>query len=123
MDAVASIRGGAELFRTPPRPSRALRILAAFDYRRRVYVDPLDVSSRAQPVARRPPRPRDTLAVVSSTTRISARIAAIAESATLKVDAKAKALQAQGRPVISYAAGEPDFTTPQHIVEAASAAA
>ena len=85
-------------------------------------MDPLDVSSRAPPVAWRPPRPRDTLAVVSSTTRISARIAAIAESATLKVDAKAKALQAQGRPVISYAAGEPDFTTPQHIVEAASAA-
>ena len=54
--------------------------------------------------------------------RISARIAAIAESATLKVDAKAKALQAAGRPVISYAAGEPDFATPAHIVEAASAA-
>lgn len=54
--------------------------------------------------------------------RISARIAAIAESATLKVDAKAKALQAAGRLVISYAAGEPDFATPAHIVEAASAA-
>lgn len=51
--------------------------------------------------------------------RLSARIAAIAESATLKVDAKAKALQAEGRPVISYAAGEPDFPTPAHIVEAA----
>ena len=55
--------------------------------------------------------------------RISKRIAAIAESATLKVDAKAKALQAQGRPVISYAAGEPDFATPSHIVEAAVLAA
>ena len=54
--------------------------------------------------------------------RISRRIGAIAESATLKVDAKAKALQAQGRPVISYAAGEPDFATPATIVEAASAA-
>jgi aspartate aminotransferase len=54
--------------------------------------------------------------------RISKRIAAIAESATLKVDAKAKALQAEGRPVISYAAGEPDFPTPAHIVEAASKA-
>jgi aspartate aminotransferase len=54
--------------------------------------------------------------------RISKRIAAIAESATLKVDAKAKALQAAGRPVISYAAGEPDFATPQHIVEAAAKA-
>lgn len=53
---------------------------------------------------------------------ISPRIAAIAESATLKVDSKAKALQAEGRNVISYAAGEPDFATPQHIVEAASAA-
>ena len=55
-------------------------------------------------------------------TRISKRIADIAESATLKVDAKAKALQAAGRPVISYAAGEPDFATPQHIVEAAAKA-
>jgi len=54
--------------------------------------------------------------------RISKRIAAIAESATLKVDAKAKALQAEGRAVISYAAGEPDFPTPAHIVEAASKA-
>ncbi len=54
--------------------------------------------------------------------RISKRIGAIAESATLKVDAKAKSLQAAGRPVISYAAGEPDFATPAHIVEAALAA-
>ena len=51
--------------------------------------------------------------------RISTRIASIAESATLKVDAKAKSLQAQGRPVISFAAGEPDFPTPAHIVDAA----
>jgi aspartate aminotransferase len=56
---------------------------------------------------------------VTEHARLSARIAAIAESATLKVDAKAKALQAEGRPVISYAAGEPDFATPDHIVEAA----
>jgi aspartate aminotransferase len=56
---------------------------------------------------------------VNEQRRLSARIAAIAESATLKVDAKAKALQAEGRPVISYAAGEPDFATPEHIVEAA----
>jgi len=59
---------------------------------------------------------------VATFPRISRRIGAIAESATLKVDAKAKALQAQGRPVISYAAGEPDFATPTTIVEAASAA-
>jgi aspartate aminotransferase len=56
------------------------------------------------------------------TSRLSTKISAIAESATLKVDAKAKALQAAGRPVISYAAGEPDFPTPAHIVEAALAA-
>jgi aspartate aminotransferase len=55
--------------------------------------------------------------------RISKRISAIAESATLKVDAKAKALQAEGKAVISYAAGEPDFPTPAHIVEAAVVAA
>jgi aspartate aminotransferase len=62
------------------------------------------------------------LLLVTEPTRISHRIASIAESATLKVDSKAKALQAQGRPVISYAAGEPDFATPAHIVEAASRA-
>ena len=56
-------------------------------------------------------------------TRISARIAAIAESATLAVDAKAKALKAAGRPVIGFGAGEPDFPTPDYIVDAAAAAA
>jgi aspartate aminotransferase len=56
------------------------------------------------------------------TPRISARIAAIAESATLAVDAKAKALKAAGRPVIGFGAGEPDFPTPDYIVEAAAAA-
>jgi len=54
--------------------------------------------------------------------RISARISAIAESATLAVDAKAKALKAAGRPVIGFGAGEPDFPTPDYIVEAAVAA-
>jgi aspartate aminotransferase len=54
-----------------------------------------------------------------SSSRISKKMLAIAESATLKVDSKAKALKAQGRPVISFAAGEPDFETPQNIVEAA----
>jgi aspartate aminotransferase len=56
-------------------------------------------------------------------TRVSDRIAAIAESATLAVDAKAKALKAAGRPVIGFGAGEPDFPTPDYIVEAAVAAA
>jgi aspartate aminotransferase len=62
------------------------------------------------------------VSVSSKPATISKRIASIAESATLKVDAKAKALQAQGRPVISFAAGEPDFATPAHVVEAALAA-
>ncbi|MFD6414804.1 pyridoxal phosphate-dependent aminotransferase [Streptomyces sp. NPDC060194] len=51
--------------------------------------------------------------------RVSARIGAISESATLAVDAKAKALKAAGRPVIGFGAGEPDFPTPGYIVEAA----
>ncbi len=51
--------------------------------------------------------------------RISARIAAISPSATLAVDAKAKALKAAGEPVIGFGAGEPDFPTPDYIVEAA----
>jgi aspartate/methionine/tyrosine aminotransferase len=54
--------------------------------------------------------------------RVSARIGSIAESATLAVDAKAKALKAAGRPVIGFGAGEPDFPTPDYIVEAAVAA-
>jgi len=55
--------------------------------------------------------------------RISESIAAITESATLAVDAKAKALKAAGRPVIGFGAGEPDFPTPDYIVAAAVAAA
>ena len=54
--------------------------------------------------------------------RVSARLSAIAESATLAVDAKAKALKAAGRPVIGFGAGEPDFPTPGYIVEAAQRA-
>ncbi|KQV18528.1 MULTISPECIES: pyridoxal phosphate-dependent aminotransferase [unclassified Kitasatospora] len=60
------------------------------------------------------PRPADR--------RVSARVGAIAESATLAVDAKAKALKAAGRPVIGFGAGEPDFPTPGYIVDAAVAA-
>jgi aspartate aminotransferase len=56
-------------------------------------------------------------------TRISARIGGISESATLAVDAKAKALKAAGRPVIGFGAGEPDFPTPDYIVDAAIEAA
>src|SRR3954454_24645091 len=54
--------------------------------------------------------------------RISARIASIAPSATLAVDPTAKALKAEGRDVIGFGAGEPDFPTPEHIVAAAEKA-
>ncbi len=54
--------------------------------------------------------------------RIAARTAAIPPSATLSITAKAKALEAAGAPVIVFGAGEPDFPTPDHIVEAAVAA-
>ncbi|TFV88312.1 pyridoxal phosphate-dependent aminotransferase [Blastococcus sp. CT_GayMR16] len=70
------------------------------------------VSSESAPSATLPPAER----------RISRRIAAISESATLAVDAKAKALKAAGKPVIGFGAGEPDFPTPDYIVEAAVAA-
>ncbi|MBO3663134.1 pyridoxal phosphate-dependent aminotransferase [Microbacterium stercoris] len=53
---------------------------------------------------------------------LSRKLSAIAESATLKVDAKAKALKAEGKDVISYAAGEPDFATPEFVVDAAAEA-
>ncbi|WP_433504285.1 pyridoxal phosphate-dependent aminotransferase [Pseudonocardia halophobica] len=67
--------------------------------------------------------PTASTAGTSQKPRISTRIGNIAESATLAVDAKAKALKAEGRPVIGFGAGEPDFPTPQPIVEAAVAAA
>src|SRR6266516_2660520 len=54
--------------------------------------------------------------------RISRRVAAIAESATLAIDARAKALKAMGEDVVAFGAGEPDFPTPAHVVEAAAAA-
>ena len=59
----------------------------------------------------------------SEKSRVSKRIAAIAESATLAVDGKAKALKAAGRPEIGFGAGEPDFPTPDYIVNAAIEAA
>ena len=55
-------------------------------------------------------------------TRISQRIGSIAESATLAISSKAKAMRAEGIDVIGFGAGEPDFSTPPHIVEAAEAA-
>jgi aspartate/methionine/tyrosine aminotransferase len=61
--------------------------------------------------------------VSSPSRRVSRRISSIAESATLAVDAKAKELKAAGRPVIGFGAGEPDFATPDYIVQAAVTAA
>lgn len=63
-----------------------------------------------------------TTARATDRPRISRRIAAVSESATLAVDAKAKALKAAGEHIIGFGAGEPDFPTPEHIVEAAVAA-
>jgi aspartate/methionine/tyrosine aminotransferase len=78
------------------------------------------VSSESAPSASLPPAGSSTLPPAER--RISRRIAAISESATLAVDAKAKALKAAGKPVIGFGAGEPDFPTPDYIVEAAVAA-
>jgi aspartate/methionine/tyrosine aminotransferase len=64
----------------------------------------------------------ETAHVVGVRSRVSKRIAGIKPSATLAVDAKAKALKAEGRPVIGFGAGQPDFPTPAHVVEAAAAA-
>lgn len=66
-----------------------------------------------------PTTPGSTSGTKPGKNRVSARIGGIAESATLAVDAKAKALKASGRPVIGFGAGEPDFPTPDYIVEAA----
>ena len=72
---------------------------------------------------RRPPEQMRKVPMATPAHRVSARLSAIAPSATLAVDAKAKALKAAGRPVIGFGAGEPDFPTPDYIVEAAVAAA
>ena len=66
--------------------------------------------------------PTSRSAQVAPVSRISARIGGITESATLAVDARAKALKAAGRPIIGFGAGEPDFPTPDYIVEAAVSA-
>ncbi|EMD29186.1 pyridoxal phosphate-dependent aminotransferase [Amycolatopsis azurea] len=58
----------------------------------------------------------------SAASRVSARIGGITPSATLAVDAKARELKAQGRPVIGFGAGQPDFPTPANVLEAAEAA-
>jgi aspartate/methionine/tyrosine aminotransferase len=79
---------------------------------------PPDTNTQAHTQAHRPETTNSGVIV----SRISGRIAAIHESATLAVDAKAKALKAAGEPVIGFGAGEPDFPTPAHIVEAAVAA-
>ena len=79
--------------------------------------------SATPPAARQPARRGGNIDhMAHAPTRISARIASISESATLAVDAKAKALKAAGRPVIGFGAGEPDFPTPGYIVEAAQRA-
>src|SRR5690242_659039 len=89
----------------------------------RVFNDrPVDVQS-VKPACR-PGFRSETMGPMSAATppterRVSARVGAISESATLAVDAKAKALKAAGRPVIGFGAGEPDFPTPDYIVEAA----
>jgi aspartate aminotransferase len=64
-----------------------------------------------------------TLNDTTTARRVSAKVATVAPSATLAVDARARALRAQGEDVISFGAGEPDFPTPTHIVEAAARAA
>lgn len=65
---------------------------------------------------------RPTAEIAMDPARISRRIGGIEESATLAIDARAKALRASGEDVIVFGAGEPDFSTPAHVVEAAAAA-
>src|SRR6185436_6139875 len=54
--------------------------------------------------------------------KLARRICEVQPSATLAVDAKAKALQAQGKDIVGYGVGEPDFNTPQHIIASATKA-
>lgn len=79
-------------------------------------------ASACQRISHSPVEMGQEYGTMSSVNRISARLAAIAPSATLAVDAKAKAMQAEGLDVIGFGAGEPDFPTPAHIVDAAAEA-
>jgi aspartate aminotransferase len=87
-------------------------------------MEPVTEQSTAQPLTVDVPAAATSSATPPATAepRVSRRIGGIAESATLAVDARAKALKAAGRPVIGFGAGEPDFPTPDYIVEAAVAA-
>src|SRR5438093_9440473 len=67
-------------------------------------------------------RPVGSLRGIMPQNRVSTRAASIKESSTLAIDAKAKALKATGENVIGFGAGEPDFPTPEHIVQAAAEA-
>ena len=51
--------------------------------------------------------------------QISRRAAQIAPSATLAIDTRAKALKAEGKDVVGFGAGEPDFDTPEYVRAAA----
>ena len=64
----------------------------------------------------------DTSASPMAERRVSRRVGLIAPSATLAIDARAKAMRAAGRPIIVFGTGEPDFPTPAHIVAAAEVA-
>jgi aspartate aminotransferase len=94
--------------------------LAVTDLHRGVSAQCQDVRVTQQTAAQ--PLTVDAGAAGAPRARISRRVGGIAESATLAVDAKAKALKAAGRPVIGFGAGEPDFPTPYYIVQAAIAA-
>ena len=54
--------------------------------------------------------------------RIASRMSAISPSLTLAISAKAKAMKQAGEPVVSFGVGEPDFNTPEHIINAAKTA-
>ncbi len=54
--------------------------------------------------------------------RIASRMTTISPSLTLAISAKAKAMKAAGENVVSFGVGEPDFNTPEHIIDAAKKA-
>ncbi|MBA2496665.1 MAG: pyridoxal phosphate-dependent aminotransferase [Acidimicrobiia bacterium] len=96
-------------------------VLTTCHYRGR-RPDRRSVFHRSSATARHPRRQESFTVPSTPAARLSARISAVAESATLAVDAKAKAMKAAGGAVIGFGAGEPDFPTPAHIVEAAEQA-
>src|SRR4051794_32067385 len=111
-----SLRGPARRSRTSGRSARWAQVGARAGECEHGRMTPPASSSSSASTSQPPSQPSSG---ATTGRRVSERVGGIAESATLAVDAKAKALKAEGRPVIGFGAGGPDFPTPGYTADAA----